>query len=92
MPKVLLCQLAIVEGLQSKILSGMSRVQWNLRIVDTIGTTHLSFVERLSSFGGYFVQSVHTRVQMMCPLLGGLSSFGVSFIGDFTVGPCIELR
>ena len=29
--------------------------------------------------------SVYTRVQMVCPLLGGLSSFGVSFIGGFTV-------
>ena len=34
-------------------------VKWNLRIVDTIGTQYLSFVERLSSFGGYFVQSVY---------------------------------
>ena len=48
--------------------------------------THLSFVERLSSFGGYSVQSMYTRVQMACPLLGGLSSFGVSFNGGFTVG------
>ena len=37
----------------------------------------------------YFVQSVYTRVQMVCPLLGGLSSFGVSFIGCFTVFPVI---
>ena len=57
----------------------MSRVQWNVRIVDTIGTTHLSFVERLSSFRGYFVQSVYTRVQMVCSLLEGLSSFSVLY-------------
>ena len=36
----------------------------------------VSFVERLSSFSGYFVQSVY-RVHLVCPLLGGLSSFGV---------------
>ena len=55
--------------------------------MDTIGTHpyRLSFVERLSSFGGYFVQSVYTRAHLVCPLLGGLSSFGVSFIGGFTV-------
>ena len=29
----------------------------------------------LSSFGGYFVQNVYTRVHLMCPLLEGLSSF-----------------
>ena len=44
----------------------------------------MSFVERLSSFGGYFVQNVYTRVHLVCPLLGGLSSFRVSFIGGFT--------
>ena len=52
----------------------------------------------LSSFGGYFVQSVHLVcplsgglssfggyfVHLVCPLLGGLSSFGVSFIRGFT--------
>ena len=31
------------------------------------------------------MECVYTRVLSACPLLGGLSSFGVSFIGDFTV-------
>ncbi len=31
--------------------------------------------------------SVYTRVLLVCPLFGGLSSFGVSFIGGFTVFP-----
>ena len=48
------------------------------------GSAILSFVERLSSFGGYFVQSVYTTVFLDCPLLGGLSYFGVSFIGGFS--------
>ena len=39
----------------------------------------MSFVERLSSFGGYFEQSVYTRVHLVCPLLGELSSFGGYF-------------
>ena len=39
----------------------------------------MSFVERLSSFRGYFVQSVY-RVHLVCPLLGGLSSFGGYFV------------
>ena len=43
--------------------------------MDTIGTHPF---ERLSSFGGYFVQSVYTRVQMVCPLLGGLECFTVT--------------
>ncbi len=47
-----------------------------------LGPSTLSFVERLPSFG---VWSVNTRVLLVCPLLGGLSSLGVSFIGGFTV-------
>ena len=43
---------------------------------DTSGPGILSFVERLYSFRG---------VLSAYPLLGGLSSFGVSFIGGFTV-------
>ena len=42
-------------------------------------------VERLSSFRGDFLYSVYTRVLSACFLLGGLSSFGVSIIGGFTV-------
>ena len=45
----------------------------------------LSFVERLSSFRGYFVQSLYTMVHLVCLLFRGLSSFRVSFIGGFTV-------
>ncbi len=30
---------------------------------------------------------MYTRILLVCPLFGGLSSFGVSFIGGFTV-PC----
>ena len=33
---------------------------------------------------------LYARVQMVCPLLGGLSSFGVSFIRGFTVGIIIR--
>ena len=51
----------------------------------TIGPSILSFVERFSSFRGYFVQSVYTRVHLVYALLGDLSSFGVSFTGGFTV-------
>ncbi len=40
----------------------------------TLGTP----VEKLSSFGDYFVHSVYT-VLFVCPLLGSLSSFVVSF-------------
>ncbi len=50
--------------------------------MDTFGT---HFVERLSSFGGYFAWSMYTRILLVCPLFGGLSSFGVSFIRGFTV-------
>ena len=39
------------------------------------------FVERLSSFRGDFLYKSISA----CPLLGGLSSFGVPFIGNFTV-------
>ena len=41
----------------------------------------LSPVERLSSFGDYFVNVL----LLDCPLLRGLSSFGVSLIGSSTV-------
>ncbi len=51
------------------------------------GHSILSFIERLSSFGGYFVWSVYTRVLLVCPLFRGLSSFGASFIGGFTAHP-----
>ena len=34
-------------------------------------------MERLSSFRGDFLSSVYTRVLSGCPLLEGLSSFGV---------------
>ena len=40
---------------------------------DTFGTSRF---ERLS-------ECVYTRVLLACPLLGGLFSFGVSFIGGF---------
>ena len=50
----------------------------------TLGPSILSFVERLSSFRGYFVQSLYTTVHLLCPSFRGLSSFGVSFIGGFT--------
>ena len=53
---------------QDELVSGM---QWNLRIMDTI---LLSFVERWSSFGGYFLYistSDHplSRAFSECPLL-----------------------
>ncbi len=46
-------------------------------------------VERFSSFRCYsevilYRVYVNTRVLLVCPLLGGLSSFGVSFIRGFT--------
>ena len=49
---------------------------------ETLETSHFSFVYKLSSFRGAFLSSVYTRVLSACPLLG---SFGVSFIGGFTV-------
>ena len=63
------------------------------KVKDTFVTSHC--VERLSSFRGDFLYSVYTRVLLACPLLGGLSSFGVSFIGGFTVqrrGRCPHVR
>ena len=58
-----------------------TQIQWNL----TSGPVISSFVERLSSFRHDFLYSVYTRVFLACPLLGGLSSFRVFFIGGFTV-------
>ena len=43
-----------------------------------ICTIRLSSVERLSSFGGYFV--IYTKVLLDCPLLRSLSSFGGSTV------------
>ena len=60
-------------------------LQWNLLIRTPSGPAVLSFVERLSSFRSNFLYSAYTRVLSGCPLLGGLSSFGVSFLGGFTV-------
>ena len=49
-----------------------------------LGPSILSFVERLSSFRGYFVQSLYTMAHLAaCPLFRDFSSFGVSFIGGF---------
>ena len=64
------------------------KLQWNLSVRTLLGPAVLSFVERLSSFRGDFPWSVYKRVLLACPLLGGLSSFGVSFIGGFTVATC----
>jgi len=58
-------------------------IQWNLRIEDALGPSILSFVERLSSFRGYFVQRLNTMVHLVYPLLRGLSSLRVSFIRGF---------
>ena len=60
-------------------------IQWNLLIRTPLGAAILSFTDRLSSFRRDSLQSVYTRVLSACPLLGGLSSFGVSFIRYFTV-------
>ena len=56
---------------------GVQTLQWNLLIRIPLGPAVLSFVERLSSFRGDFLQSVYTRVLSACPLLGGLSFFRV---------------
>ena len=59
---------------------------FHVHIVEhALGPSILSFVERLSSFRGYFVQSLFTMVHLVCPLFRGLSSFGVSFIRGFTI-------
>ena len=52
-----------------------------------MGPTCLSFVERLSSFRGYFVQSVYTRVHLVCPLLGffPLSEYPLSNVSLYTL-------
>ena len=56
-------------------------IQWNLIIFkgNFFGTSCFSLCREVVLFQRW---SVYTRV---CPLLGGLSSFGVSFIGGFTV-------
>ena len=59
-------------------------IQWNLLIRTPSGPAVFSFVERLSS-EVIFYRVCITRVLLACPLLGGLSSFGVSFVGGFTV-------
>ena len=63
-------------------LPSPERLQWNLLVRTPSGPGILSFVERLSSFRGDFLQS---GVLSACPLLGGLSSFGVSSIRGLTV-------
>ena len=50
-------------------------IQWNLLIKTLSGPVVLSFVETTRE----------VVLFLSCPLLGGLSSFGVSFIGGFTV-------
>lgn len=40
-------------------------------------------VERLSSFGRYFVPGVYMAVLLACPLLGGLTSFEEFFYRRF---------
>ena len=57
----------------------------NITLWDPAYCPYLGLVERLSSFRGCFVQSLYTTVHLVCPLFRGLSSFGVSFIGGFTV-------
>ena len=47
--------------------------------------TILSVVERLFSIGSDCVQNMYTKVFWACTLFRGLSSFGMSFIGGFTV-------
>ena len=68
--------------------SGLPSATYNMYIAMYSGTSEcghalgpsiLSFVERLSSFRGYFVQSLCGMVHLVCPF------FGVSFIGGFTV-------
>lgn len=52
-------------------LSMVMEVQRNLRIMDMLRDPALSFVERSSSFGGYFFvqsQSVYTTAVLDCPL------------------------
>ncbi len=49
--------------------------------MDTLGTQHFVLCREVV----LFQRSVYTRVLLVCPLFGGLSSLGVSFIGGFTV-------
>ena len=64
-------------------------VQWSLRIKDTLGAGHLSFIGRLSS-GGRFksllkAREYVNRCHSQCPLYGGCPQVGGSFIGGSTV-------
>ncbi len=58
-------------------------VQWDLRIVDTLGTQHFVLCREVVLFRRLFCIECITRVLLVCPLFGGLSSFGVSFYWRF---------
>ncbi len=64
-------------------------LQWNLRIVDTLGTQHFVLCREVVLFQ---VRVYILEYFKVCPLFGGLSSFGVSFIGGFTVYSLLALR
>ena len=63
-----------MERLRSVILAGPKDAVYTVKPLNS-GTQHFVLCP-LS-----FVQSVYTRVHLVCPLLGGLSSFGVSLTG-----------
>ena len=54
-----------------------------------LGIIHLSFVERLSSFGGYFVPSACIEY-IWCPLLGGLFAFECPLSDVCIATSCIQ--
>ena len=66
----------------------LAGVQWNLRIADTIGTHLVVLCREAVLFRRLFCIEC---VYLVCPLLGGLSSFGVSFIRGFTVDNFLEV-
>ncbi len=53
-------------------------------LMDTLGTQRFVLCREVVPFQ-VILYGVYTRVLLACPLLGGLSSFRVSFIGGFTV-------
>ena len=57
-----------------------------IHLMDTFGTSHFVLYRELGcplpEVIFYRVRNNYTRVPSACPMLGGLSSFGVSFIGS----------
>ena len=63
----------------------MSGIQWNFRIMDMLGTQPFVLCREVVLFQSvYFVWSVYKRTFRLS-FVGRLSSYGVSFIGGFTV-------